>query len=900
MNEISNFKSLITAFFVIQLISVGEVFSQEPLKLLVLPFEVHSEEDISSFRRELLETLASTLDEVKEVEVVAGERLKAIVLERGITRFDEDVASRLGKELKVDFIILGSITKLGRRFSIDTKVLNLALDRLSALSYIEGDDPKELLRGAVGLAHTIHQEVLAEALVAGRVFVPEVGAIGKVTITGNRRVDREAIMARVKTRPGDPYSVEGIRDDIKAVYDMGYFDDIVADIRDTAAGKELTLIVKERPLIRQVNITGNKEVGLEKIQEVVTVKANTILNRTLLSEDAERIKALYAREGFYLARVEPQVEIREEVTAIVSLKIEEGERVRVKRITIIGNKAFNERKIKKVMAIKEAWFLSFVTKSGRYEEDLFQNDLSSILGLYYDNGYIQARLDESRVTLSDDRRWLYITIAITEGERYTVGRVDLKGDILTTKKELMEKIKTIPGKVFSRRVVGHDIVTLTDTYGDKGYAHVNITPLTEVNHKERKVDITFDIQKGEPVYIERIDITGNVNTRDKVIRREVEVEEEGLYSATGLKRSRSNLRRLGYFEDVVITTQPGATEDRMILNVDVKERPTGAFSFGAGYSSTDKLIATFSISQSNLLGTGKRLDLWANLSSKSQRYQLGFTEPWLFDKPISGGFDIFKITREYPDFDKGSTGFDVRFGFPVYKRDTRGYLTYKLEEVEISNVGTNASQLIKDQEGTNTTSSITGVLRRDTRDDAFFPTEGSVAVASIEFAGGPIGGDNNFVKYVLDGVRYFPMPWDTTLALRGMAGYLQGFDGKQPPVYERFYLGGINSIRGFETRSVGPKDPVTGEIIGGDKAVVVNVEYLFPIFKEQRLKGLVFFDTGNAYDDGLDLGDLRYGTGVGIRWFSPLGPLRLEWGYNLDRKPGEKSSQWEFTIGGTF
>jgi len=900
MNKISDFKSLITAFFVIQLISVGEVFSQEPLKILVLPFEVHSEEDISGFRRELLEALASTLDSAKEVEVIAGERLKAIILERGITRFDERVAIDVGKGLKVDFVILGSITKLGRRFSIDTKVLNLALDRLSALSYIEGDDPEELLRGTVDLAHTIHREVLAETLVTGRVFVPEVGAIGKVTITGNRRVDREAIMAKVKTKPGDPYSVEGIRDDIKAIYDMGYFDDIVADIRDTAAGKELTFIVKERPLIRQVNITGNKEVGLEKIQEVVTVKANTTLNRTLLMEDAERIKVLYSKEGFYLARVEPQVEIREEATAIVNLKIEEGERVRVKRITIIGNEAFNERKIKKVMATKEAGFLSFITKRGRYEEDLFQSDLSSILGLYYDNGYIQTRLDESRVTLSDDRKWLYITIAITEGEKYTVGKIDLKGDILTTKKELMEKIKTTPGKVFSRRVVGQDIVTLTDTYGDKGYANVNITPLTEVNHKERKVDITFDVQKGEPVYIERIDITGNVNTRDKVIRREVEVEEGGLYSATGLKRSRSNLRKLGYFEDVAITTQPGTREDRMILNIDVKERPTGAFSFGAGYSSTDKLIATFSISQSNLLGTGKKLDLWATLSSKSQRYQLGFTEPWLFDKPISGGFDIFKMTREYPDFDRSSSGFDVRFGFPVYRRDTRGYLTYKLEEVEISNVATNAAQLIKDQEGTNTTSSITGVLRRDTRDDAFFPTEGSVAVASIEFAGGPIGGDNNFVKYVLEGVRYFPMPWDTTLALRGMGGYLQGFDGKVPPVYERFYLGGINSIRGFETRSVGPKDPATGEIIGGDKAVVVNVEYLFPLLREQRLKGLIFFDTGNAYDDDLDLGDLRYGAGVGIRWFSPLGPLRLEWGYNLDRKVGEKSSQWEFTIGGTF
>ncbi|MBI5286915.1 MAG: outer membrane protein assembly factor BamA, partial [Deltaproteobacteria bacterium] len=824
----SKFLILVFTAFLLILYDNQVVSGQESLKVLVLPFEVHSKEDISAFRRQLLETLAGTLDEAKEIEVIAGERLKEMVLQKGITLFDEDAALLLGKELKADMVVLGSITKLGRRYSIDTKVLNLSLGSLSALSYIEGDDPQEVLRGTVDLAHTLHKEVLAEALQVGKVFVSEVGAIGKVTISGNRRVDREAITARIKTKTGDPYTPEGIREDIKAIYDMGYFDDVVVDMRDTAAGKEVTFIVRERPIIRQVNITGNKEVALEKIQEAVTVKANTTLSRTLLRDDVERIKALYAREGFYLARVEPRVEVKEGIEATVDFQIEEGEKVKVKRITVIGNKAFKGKKIKKVMDTKEAGLFSFITKSGSYEEDIFQNDLSAILGLYYDTGYIQAKIEESRVSISEDKRWIYITIAVVEGEQYTVGNIDIQGDILTTKKELVEKVKTTPGKVFNRRVLGQDIVRLTDTYGDKGYALANINPITNVNHKERKVDITFDVEKGDLVYIERIDIAGNVSTRDKVIRREVEVEEGELYSATGLKRSRSNLKRLGYFEDVAITTQPGSIEDRMVLNVDVKERPTGSFSFGAGYSSVDNFIATVSISQANLFGTGKKLDLWATLSSLRHRYQLGFTEPWLFDKPISGGFDIFRMKREYADFDRDSFGGDLRFGFPVYKREVRGYLTLKTEEVEISNVATNASQLIKDQEGKKRTNSITGTLRRDTRDDVLFPAEGSINVLSVEFAGGPIGGDNDFIKYIVEGVKYFPMPWETTLSIRGTIGYLQGFNGKQAPVYERFYLGGIYSVRVFETRSISPKDPTTGELIGGDKEVVMSAEYLFP------------------------------------------------------------------------
>jgi len=349
-----------------------------------------------------------------------------------------------------------------------------------------------------------------------------------------------------------------------------------------------------------------------------------------------------------------------------------------------------------------------------------------------------------------------------------------------------------------------------------------------------------------------------------------------------------------------IRTKPATCSSRNWLRV--KERPTGSISLGFGYSSVDKLIGTASVSQSNFMGTGLKLDLSGTVSASSSRYVLGITEPWLFDRPISAGFDLYNTEREYPDFDLRKQGFDLRFGFPLTKRYTRGYITYKLEDVHISNVETTASSIIKDQEGTSTESSIRLQVRRDSRNDAFFPSEGSVINLTTEFAGGPLGGTSYFIKYEADAVKFFPMPWDTVFSIHGSAGYVHGYDGKFPPIYERYFLGGINSIRGFETRSISPKDEATGDLIGGSSMVVMNLEYLFSLFPEQNIRGLVFFDAGNAYRNREEIEAFRFKTAVGggIRWFSPLGPIRIEVGFNLDPKDEESGSEWDFAIGTLF
>lgn len=872
------------------------------VRVIITPFSIHGKDDLSGFRRKILNALASAIESDGKAEVVGIERLKRLVFDEKVYLFDEAVALKIGKEEDATFAILGSITRIDKDISLDIRLLDISSGKIIASLYVKKENEKAILESATSLAADIQARIQAEALRQKKGNGKEAPSaiISKIIITGNKRVDEQAVKAKLKSKAGELVSSDDLRDDIKAVYDMGFFEDVMADVATREKGTELNFIVKEKPVIKKVGIAGNKEIKDEKINGVITVKENAILNRTLLFENAEKIKALYATEGFYLAKVEPVIERKDDAIAAVNFKIEEGDKVKVKRITIIGNKAFKEGKIKDIMDTSEVGFFSFMTKAGVYDEVVFQNDLNKIMAHYYDNGYIHASITDHLVSLSSDKRWFFITIALVEGEQYKVGKIDIKGDILTTKSELMEKVKITPGEIFSRKILTEDVSRLNDVYGDEGYANVNINPITGIDEKEKRADITFDIQKGELVYIERINISGNVNTRDKVIRREVELSEGALFSATDMKRSRNNLNRLGYFEKVSIAPQPGSSDDKVVMNVDVKERPTGSISAGVGYSSVDKIIGTASISQSNFLGTGLKLDLSGTMSSKSERYQLGITEPWLFDKPISAGVDLFKLNREYPDFTRGSYGFDVRLGFPVYERDVRGYLTYKLEDVTVKDVSSGAAKLIKDQEGKKTTSSIDAVLKRDTRDDAFFPTEGSVTSLAVEFAGGPLGGDNSFIKYVAEGVKYFPLFWDTTFVTHGVIGYVQGFGGKDIPVYERFYLGGINTIRGFRTRTIGPRDTATNDIIGGDKEVFANFEYLFPLVTEQKVRGLIFYDAGNAYNGKIDLGDLRTSAGLGIRWFSPVGPLRLEWGRNLNRREGEKASQWEFTIGTVF
>jgi outer membrane protein insertion porin family len=850
--------------------------------------------DLSSFRRNVMETMARELSS-HEAEVVGIEILKELVLDKGITEFDELTAIDIASKVNADYAILGSITALDETINVEWRLMDLHREKLTAF-YFKNNKTKSRLLADIRQETRNSYELMTSS--RGKLPVTKDGPVDIVSVVGNRRVDDEAVLKRLKSKAEEPLNPDSIKEDIINIFGMGYFDDVMADYSITASGRELKFIVKERPYLKKINYIGSKEVGLDKIEEAVTLKENTVIDRVLIKENTEIIKALYAQEGFYLAKVTPNLVYRGP-NAELTFNIDEGEEVKVRKITIIGNEKVSDYRIKKLMDTKKKGFFSLITSSGKFDEFKFHNDLNSIMSHYFDNGYIQSDIIDQSVQLSEDKRWFYITISVTEGEQFTVGRVDVSGDILNTRAEILEKFKFETSEIFNRSKLTKGIETVDFMYGDEGYANAEITPRTKLDEEKRTIDLDINIKKNDLVYIERIDISGNTRTRDKVIRREIEVSEGDLYSSSGLKRSNNNLRRLGFFDDVRLLESEGSLPEKLKLDVDVKERPTGAVTAGMGFSSVDKLIFTASISQANLLGTAIKFELSGTVSANSNKYVLGFTQPWLFDKPISAGFDLYNTTKEFPDFNMNKQGGTLRFGFPLYKRSTRGYLTYKYEDVDISNISPTASNIILEQEGTTTVSSVRAFVKHDTRNDAFFPTEGTNASASIEYAGGILGGNTFFAKYETTAIKYLPMPWDTVFSIRGMFGFIHSFEGRKVPIYERYFLGGISTLRGFKTREVGPKD-ATGEFIGGETMVVVNLEYIFPLFNQKNFRGVAFYDTGNAYDGIVNLNDRRHGAGVGLRWFSPMGPIRLELGFNLDPRDSEETKQWEFALGASF
>jgi outer membrane protein insertion porin family len=477
--------------------------------------------------------------------------------------------------------------------------------------------------------------------------------------------------------------------------------------------------------------------------------------------------------------------------------------------------------------------------------------------------------------------------------------VSFSGDLIVEEEELRETIRITDEDHYNREVLRRDVIAVTDLYSDEGYAYVNVSPLVDQDNENLVANINFEIEKGNLVYFEEINITGNTKTRDKVIRRQLRVYEKELFSGKRLKRGVQNLYRLDYFEDVQINTSKGSTEDQMNLDVMVKEKSTGAFSFGAGFGNVENLFGTASISERNLFGRGQTLALKAQIGSKTQKFTLSFTEPWLFNIPLAAGADIYKWDYSFDDYDKDSIGGNVRGSYPVFDY-TRAYLTYVYDVSRIANIEDDASDSVKELEGNNVKSSIIGKLAYDSRNNAFNATKGAIYGTTNEFAG--LGGDIGFIKNEAEVAWYIPLFWEFTGVIHSKAGIVNETDDKLLPDYEKFYMGGINSLRGFTRDDIAPKDP-EGASIGGDKYVQLNLELKFPLVSAAGVSGLIFLDAGNIYTDreDVDFSDFRVSAGPEIRWMSPMGPIRLAYGYILDPKDSDSNKgNWEFSMASAF
>lgn len=757
--------------------------------------------------------------------------------------------------------------------------------------------------------------VLAGFLYPGKPLAEE-AKISGIVITGNESREAASILPLLKSRVGDTYSAEKANDDVKTIYKIGIFQDVRMEATSGEKGITLVFTVVEKPLVREIRVNGNKEISSDKIREALDLKTGSVYSAGELAKNVKKIKKLYADDGYYLAEVDTSTATVGKNGIRLTFNVKEGTKVLIKTITFEGNKIFSARKLRKQMETKQKWFLSWITGAGTYKEDVLKNDVNRIADLYYNNGYINIKVGEPKVRLLPDKSGLEVTIGITEGEQFRTGSLEFKGDLLETKEVLKEKLKLETGKVFSREVLRGDVFTLTDLYADKGYAYTNVSPLSKVDQEKRTIDITFEFEKGDKIYIERINISGNTKTRDKVIRREFKLAEGDLYSSTALKRTKQNINNLGFFEEASIAPAKGSAPNKMNLNTEVKEKSTGQFSVGAGYSSSDGILGQGSITQNNFLGLGLKGTLSASVGGKTQLYNIGLTDPYFLDSNWTLGFDIYRSERDYEDYTRRVTGGDIKAGYKI--SDTLStFWVYKYEVKSLFDFSAamlaNPSLLT---ETSGTVGSLYGSITLDKTDYRLDPSKGYTGTFSAEYAG--LGGNQRFIRFIGNSAVFFPLMWDTVLSLRGEVGVILR-NGKEVPIDEKFYLGGINTLRGYSSRTVCPVktntvttfNAMTGiptsassyVYLGGVKEAVVNLDWVFPIIKDAGLKGVVFFDAGNSYAPGQQIfSNMLYSYGAGIRWYSPMGPLRLEYGIPVNPRQGidSNSGKFEFSIGGFF
>ncbi|MGW8192978.1 MAG: outer membrane protein assembly factor BamA [Desulforhopalus sp.] len=783
----------------------------------------------------------------------------------------------------------GNLTILGNQISIDIKLFDL-LSPSNPTYYFQTTDSLDKLGQALTAVVTEIQG-----------YIDRDFRIASIAPEGNKRIDSGAILRKIDTKVGDAYNQAQLRKDLKEIYNMGYFNDVQIDVSDTQKGKKIVFKVVEKPVIQSVFFEGIDELKEEDVKEAANIKENYILNSTKISEAEEAIRQLYRTKGFYNSQVKATISYPNDQGVIVTFQINEGKKIFIKEISFEGNETFDDDELRDQIETGEKWLLSWLTESGLLDMNKIQQDAGRIVSFYNNHGFLEARVGDP--VIRQEEEWLFVTFVVEEGPRFRVGTVDLEGDLLGEKDELLDLLKIRDETYVSRQVIRDDILKLTDQYAVAGYAFANIKPIVNKAATGNRVDIIFQISKGELVYIDRITIKGNTRTRDNVIRRELRIAEGGVFDSSALRESTEALQRLSYFEEVNITPEPSLDPDRMNVIVEVKEKSTGTFSVGAGYSSVDNLILMGQISENNWLGRGDSLSLSGNVGGSTNLYNLAYTNPHLNDSALSWGLDLFNTYREYDDYTKESTGGGIRIGYPIWGR-WQVYGNYSYTDTDLSDISPLASYSIRESANLNITSAIKVSMVRDTRNSRFNASKGSRNVVSVKYAGGPFSGDAQFTKVEGSTGWYFPMPFKTVFHAKGAAGQVFENESGKLPVYEKFYLGGLNTVRGFEYAKISPIDPLTLDRIGGDKMWYTNLEVIFPLLETQGLMGVVFYDAGRVYDNSEDWTDVNEGTkhstGLEVRWLSPMGPLRIVWGYNLDPLPDEDQSVWDFSVGGTF
>lgn len=869
------------------LASAARSDDQQP-KVAVLPFVMHGQQDVSKTQKAIDDVFVrlATREGIaligpQEVQKAAGGPVST-----------EEQARSIGSKLGAAYVIFGSFNQIGNSISIDSTLVDVSGRKPPAVLLAE-EKGAENLASAVGkIVQQMSVYVLSKALVAD------------VKIRGNDRIEAEAIKSNVKSKKGELLKPEQVSEDIRAIYKMGYFEKVDAEVTDSPAGKVLTFVVQENPTVQEVKISGNKKIKEKDIVAAIVTKPYSILQRNVVSDDVQKILKLYQQKGYYNAEVTSKIEFpKDPRKAVVTYNIQEKNKVYIKTITFTGNSHLSSRKLRGVMQTKVKSILSLVTDRGILQKDILETDADRVTAYYHDEGFMDAKVSTPNVSLESDG--FHITIAVDEGERYKVTEVKVTGDLIEgIEPKIMKKLQLKANAFFSREKLRHDMDMITKMYMNEGYARVEVDPRVLREPSDHTTQIAFNITRKMVVRIGQIYITGNTKTRDNVIRREMKIYEGDVYSATKIDDSLTRIKRLDFFEDVEVVPTDTDQKDIMNLNVKVKEKQTGSISLGGGYSTEDGLFVTAQLQQKNLFGTGDSVTLKAYLGQLAERYILSYTKPYMFGIPLTGGIDLYNWVREYQDFTKTSYGFKLRAGYPFGQwSNLTAY--YMWEDAKINNLDYTASidpTFANSLRGFQVKSAVGLSFERNTTDHPFLPTKGWYVGSSWEYAAKALGSDYNLFKEEYHVGVYEPLFWKFIGHLRGEIGNEYSDGGINSfPIFERYFLGGINTLRGWQYGAVGPTDSY-GLVYGGTKYIVGNIELLFPLSEKYGVRGVLFYDVGNAFTNtrGFDLEHLRSDIGPGIRWNSPFGPLRIEAGYVLDQHPGDKPFQWQFSAGAFF
>lgn len=739
--------------------------------------------------------------------------------------------------------------------------------------------------------------------------IKEMFRVDSIEFTGNRKVESEAILEKLGTRQDMMLDNYLLRKDLSRIYEMKYFEEVEA-YHKTTPGKNILLFkLKEKPIIGKISFSGNDEINDDDLKEQIKTKEFNILDVSTLKNDILLLQKHYEEKGYFLALASYMLSDNKNGSVDIKFNIKEWDKVRVKKITFLGSKNIPDVELKNFMQTREETYFSFLSGSGNFKEINFQTDVERLKYYYKTRGYLQVNIQNPEVTASEDKKWIFITVRLQEGPQFSINNISFNGELLFSESEMLEKLKLKSTQTYNEENLRLDIQTLTEMYQDKGYAFANVLRTLEVVPGENKVDVVFSFEKGVIAYFGKIVMKGNTKTRDKVLRRELKIHEGDMYSGSKLRTSKDNVNRLGFFqpESVVFNTITRKGTDNILdVEVSIKERPTGQISLGAGYSTATQGFIQASVAQNNFRGLGQNINANLSYSNRQQIYNLGFTEPYLFDTKWTAGADYYQTLSYFiRSFAYRKHGGDIRVGHPIFEY-TRLFLTYRYEDNKVSDV---INEGINPSVENGSASSIQASIIRDKRNNIFEPSNGYYTSGSLEYTG--LGGTMRWMKGELEGRYYRPIIGDLVLRSRLNVSRLFKTTDRDIPRIEKFSLGGARNMRGYNLEDIGPirkaRNTQTNQLedfnFGGLFSLLGTLEFEHPLIREAGLKWVVFYDAGNVYETRIgENGDysLRSDYGFGFRWFSPIGVLRFEFGFPVNPRERESSNQFNFDIGQLF